>query len=135
MAKGYENLIPNNLRSKEEVRAHSRKGGIRSGETRRAQRTFREITKQLLQCTIADPEEIAKAGVILPNVDPKDFTAKMSVVLAMIKEARKGNVNAGKLVQEMAGEVDPVANITINQNDPKDIKKAVKEVKDLLKDL
>ena len=42
MAGGHENLIPQNMRTKEEQRAVATMGGKASGETRRKQKTLRE---------------------------------------------------------------------------------------------
>ena len=41
-----KNLIPANLRSKEEVRKNSSKGGINSGKTRRFKKEMREILEK-----------------------------------------------------------------------------------------
>ena len=43
-----DNLIPNSKRSPEELREMTRKGGIASGEARRAKRDMRERMKMML---------------------------------------------------------------------------------------
>lgn len=43
-----DNLIPNNKRSPEEVRENGRKGGVKSGEARRAKADMRELMKLAL---------------------------------------------------------------------------------------
>ena len=50
--KGHENLIPFSDRSKEEARESGRKGGIASGEARRAKRDMRELMKMMLEESI-----------------------------------------------------------------------------------
>ena len=47
--KGHDNLIPMNMRSKDEARESGRKGGIASGEARRAKRDMRERMKMMLE--------------------------------------------------------------------------------------
>ena len=49
-----KNLIPNSERSPKEVRENGRKGGIRSGEVRREQKTYRDMAKAMLSATITD---------------------------------------------------------------------------------
>lgn len=44
-----DNLIPNSKRSPEELREMTRKGGIASGEARRAKRDMRERMKMMLE--------------------------------------------------------------------------------------
>ena len=46
--KGQENLIPANLRSKDEVRKNSSKGGKKSGEVRREKRLLKDTILMLL---------------------------------------------------------------------------------------
>lgn len=43
-----QNLIPNSQRSPKEVRENGRKGGIASGKTRKAKKSFREAAKWVL---------------------------------------------------------------------------------------
>lgn len=47
--KGEENLIPMNMRSKDEARETGRKGGIASGEARRAKKSLANIAKEIAQ--------------------------------------------------------------------------------------
>lgn len=47
--KGHDNLIPMNMRSKEEARESGRKGGKASGEARRRKRDMRELMKLMLE--------------------------------------------------------------------------------------
>ena len=92
-----ENLIPMSERSKEEVREIGRKGGINSGKARREKKLFKEaIEKQLGQ-----------------SLD--------SMVLAMIKQAKKGNVQAITFLRDTIGEkptdkidADLTADVNIN---------------------
>ena len=48
-ANGVENLIPFSERTKEEARESGRRGGIASGEARRAKRDMRERMKLMLE--------------------------------------------------------------------------------------
>lgn len=44
-----QNLIPNSQRSREELQAMGRKGGIRSGEVRRHNRELEKMAKWILE--------------------------------------------------------------------------------------
>jgi len=60
---GQENLIPFTERSKEEVRAMNKKGGINSGKARREKKLFREALISALKST--DKTTGNKVGVDL----------------------------------------------------------------------
>ncbi len=48
------NLIPNSERSPEELREMGRKGGIKSGESRRRKRELKKLAKMLIDKQIAE---------------------------------------------------------------------------------
>lgn len=82
-----------NLRtlSPSEAREQGRRGGIRSGEVRRERKALREALEEAL----ALPCEVE--GVELTNVE--------AVAVALVKEAREGNVSA---FRELRNTVDGV---------------------------
>ena len=95
-----KNLIPNSERSPKEVRENGRKGGIKSGQVRREQKTYREIAKAMLSAQITDPkmlEEMAKYGI--EGTDLKAYT-----LLGMIKASGNGSHNALDRLMELIGE-------------------------------
>ena len=97
-----KNLIPNSERSPKEVRENGRKGGIKSGQVRREQKTYREMAKAMLSARITDPkmlEEMAKYGI--EGTDLKAYT-----LLGMIKASAEGSHNAFDRLLELAGEKD-----------------------------
>ena len=97
-----KNLIPNSERSPSEVRENGRKGGIKSGEVRRDQKTYREMAKAMLSAQITDPkmlEEMAKYGI--EGTDLKAYT-----LLGMIKASAEGSHNAFDRLLELTGEKD-----------------------------
>ena len=77
-----DNLIPNSERSPEEVRENGRKGGIKSGETRRKRKTLREELLALLETN--------------------QYQEKMS--LSLIKQAIDGNTKAFEVIRDSIGE-------------------------------
>lgn len=75
----------------EEQRERARRAGKKSGEVRRARKTFREEMLELLQVTS-------------PDSDGKPHTQQELILAAMIKEARGGNVKAYEAVHSTIGE-------------------------------
>ena len=95
-----KNLIPNSERSPTEVRENGRRGGIKSGQVRREQKTYREMAKAMLSAQITDPkmlEEMAKYGI--EGTDLKAYT-----LLGMIKASAEGSHNAFDRLMELIGE-------------------------------
>ena len=95
-----KNLIPNSERSPKEVRENGRKGGIRSGEVRREQKTYRDMAKAMLSATITDENilnELKSYG--LSETDVKAYT-----LLGMIKASGNGSHNAFDRLMELIGE-------------------------------
>lgn len=108
---GQENLIPMSERSKEEVRAIARKGGINSGETRRKKKTMRETLEQML-------DEVAN---IEGNKDK--LTYRQLATLGLLKGAVQGNNANYKTILETIGEIQesqstttPTLNVNIIDN-------------------
>ena len=95
-----KNLIPNSERSPKEVRENGRKGGIKSGQVRREQKTYREMAKVMLSATITDENilnELQSYG--LSETDVKAYT-----LLGMIKASGNGSHNAFDRLMELIGE-------------------------------
>ena len=95
-----KNLIPNSERSPKEVRENGRKGGIKSGQVRREQKTYREMAKAMLSATIKDKkilDELQAYG--LSETDVKAYT-----LLGMIKASGNGSHHAFDRLMELIGE-------------------------------
>jgi hypothetical protein len=107
-----ENLIPCSERSKSEAREISRKGGIKSGESRRAKKTVKECLKMYSEMKITSPEmkSALKASGI---ADTEEMTYAVAMALQFITAAMRGNSQMARLVMEMMGEIDQ-NNITVN---------------------
>ena len=77
-----QNLIPNSQRTPQELREMTRKGGIRSGEVRRARKTLAEELLALLS--------------------KGDTQERMS--LAQLEKALKGDTKAYEVIRDTIGE-------------------------------
>ena len=112
--KGYENLIPFTERSKDEVREINRKGGIKSGEARRAKKTVKECLKMYSEMKVTSPE--MKAALKASGIaDTEEMTYAVAMALQFITAAMRGNSQMARLVMEMLGEVNQnQTNINVN---------------------
>ena len=98
-----ENLIPNNERSPNEVRENGRKGGIASGEARRAKRDLRKALEMLLEKDFTDE-------------NGKTITGTEAVTAKLFEQAMKGNVKAFETLRSTVGQ-DPVQKVMVAEVD------------------
>lgn len=87
-----QNLIPNSERSPSEVRANGRKGGIASGEARRAKKTLREIMEIYGQMPA---EELAGAS---------NDEAVVVAQYKLAKSDKPGSTGAASFIRDTKGE-------------------------------
>ena len=107
-----KNLIPLNQRTKSEQREIARQGGIKSGEVRREQKSYREMAKVMLSATITDENilnELQAYG--LSETDVKAYT-----LLGMIKASGNGSHNAFDRLMELIGEKEQNQNENVIAN-------------------
>ena len=122
MAKGHENLIPMNQRSKEEARELGQKGGIASGETRREKATMRKTLEMMLASKNNEG--------MLYNDD-----VALGLIANAIDRTKGGNPEAYKTIAKMLGELDKedssneTPNVMINIVDNTNLEKALYEEK------
>ena len=117
-----ESLIPNSKRTKEELREQCRRGGVKSGEARRARKTVRTAILDVLYAKspenpdhiVLDDMAVACARRILEKGDPDELEKLLAIAgmtqeekrrekeskrrdeeLALKKQAVNGNMNAG----------------------------------------
>ena len=94
-----KNLIPNSERSPREVRENGKKGGIASGEARRAKKSLREAMQILME---AD----------LTGKDGKTMTGTEAMAAKAFQAALKGDWKAWELVRDTAGQ-KPVERVMV----------------------
>ena len=116
-----KNLIPFNQRTESEKREIAKKGGKKSGEVRREQKTYREMAMAMLSAQITDPkmlEEMAKYGI--EGTDLKAYT-----LLGMIKASGNGSHNAFDRLMMLVGEETQTT--TSEQEKQANLLKAIQE--------
>lgn len=99
--KRCDNLIPTNKRSMEEVRANSRKGGIKSGETRRKLKSIKQILTYIDNQTVPDEQALTIKQFF--NIDNPTF--RETVFATLYSQILKGEIKAIELYLKLKGEL------------------------------
>lgn len=99
-----------------------REAAMASNKAQAERKTFAETLRTLLMMELTD------------NNGHK-VTTREAISTALIKKALSGNIAAYSEIRDTLGEKAPETNVIIQSADPADIKKSVKEVKDLLGEL
>ena len=116
-----KDLIPLNQRTKDEQKKICSKGGKKSGEVRREQKTYRDMAKAMLSATITDENilnELKAYG--LSETDVKAYT-----LLGMIKASGNGSHNAFDRLMMVVGEESQTT--TSEQEKQANLLKAIQE--------
>ena len=116
-----KDLIPLNQRTKDEQKKICSKGGKKSGEVRREQKTYRDMAKAMLSATITDENilnELQAYG--LSETDVKAYT-----LLGMIKASGNGSHNAFDRLMMLVGEETQAT--TSEQEKQANLLKAIQE--------
>lgn len=104
-------VTPASERSPEERRENGRKGGIASGESKRAKKAMRERLEILLGMSLkggkgADIEAIKNFA----DIKGKNITVEDAMLVAQIQKALKGDTTAAAFVRDTSGQ-NPVQKI------------------------
>jgi hypothetical protein len=103
MPKGRkENLIDTAHRTEEELREMTRKGGIKSGESRRRKKTMREALEFLMYK--AELSEALKQRMKDEGIKDEDMNHQMAITRSLIAKAEAGDVQAYNAICAMIGE-------------------------------
>lgn len=116
MAKGHENLIPLNKRSKEAQRKIQSMGGQASKEAARRKKSLKELTQMLLENPVFSDEAKKNIKMLFPNVDTEDLTNSMAMTANILLSAitskdLKEKVKAAEYLRDTAGQ-KPETNVT-----------------------
>lgn len=99
-----EYLIPNSQRSPQELREQCRKGGIKSGETRRRRKTQREYLQQALDINIKDIPQLKKLGEKMGLEVDKCTLQQLLTIKLLLNTANKSDISSLKDVTALLGE-------------------------------
>lgn len=117
-----KNLSKGNRFNKETARQAGKIGAVASNRVQAEKKTFAETLKALLMIELTD-----SSG--------NKVTTREAISTALIKKALSGNIAAYSEIRDTLGEKAPETNVIIQANDSADVKKSIKEVKDLLGEL
>lgn len=114
---GKDNLIPMNQRTEEEQREIASKGGKASVEARRRKKTMREN----LEILLALPLQGGKSADIEKAKDLKSFsnanmTVEQALIMAQIKKAAKGDLDAFEAIRDLIGEKVSKTEVSVQNN-------------------
>lgn len=96
------NLIPSNKRTPSERREIARKAGIKSGEVRRAKKTFRTLFEDFGEMKITD--EGLKEGLKKAGIEEEEMVNKVAIAFSMYLKAISGDTRAFELIRDTMGE-------------------------------
>lgn len=111
---GQENLIPMSERSKEEVRAIARKGGINSGKARAEKKRMKEIIELVLKMPLntgeaANIEQISSFA----EIKGKNLSVEQAMIIQQTQKALKGDLQALTFLRDTSGQ-KPADQIEMN---------------------
>lgn len=109
-----DNLVQNQNLSHEERIAACRRGGLKSGETRRAKKDMKTLARFILDTPLTTEDEI-RAELESRGI-PK--TEAAAVLLAQLRRARTGDTEAARFLRDTSGQ-KPVDNVAIGNLDDK----------------
>lgn len=113
MANGIENL---RTPTTAEARDMGRKGGIASGKARREKKAMKDTLEALLSMPIADGAADDVADIqSLAEIKGKNISVQEAIMLAQIKKAMKGDLQAAIFVRDSSGN-KPADGLNINGN-------------------
>lgn len=137
MAKGHENLIPLNKRSKEAQRKIQSMGGKACREKNRKKKTLKELTLLLLENPVVSEDAKAQIKLLFPNVDTEDLTNGMAMTANILLSAitskdLKEKVKAAEYLRDTAGQ-KPETSVTVekvfvSEKEQEETLKHIKEV-------
>lgn len=94
-----QNLRPSEYKLSQE---EAKRGGQKSGETRRRKRTLKEQMEMLLSLPVQDPA--TKDFIESLGIDSTEINNALAITLSMYQEALKGNTKAFELIRDTIGE-------------------------------
>ena len=98
-----QDLIPLDRRTKDEQKEIAKKGGVKSGETRRRKSALKQIAKQFLDSN-TDREDLR--DLLIAKGFDEEQTNAAALILQIANEAFSGNIRAAELLIRLSGE-DP----------------------------
>lgn len=109
-----KNLVPP-FQSPSEAREKGRKGGIKSGESKRRKKSMQELAQAMLSCRVTD--DALKSKFESLGFDTKKMTMAEAMIAGQVMEAMK-NPNSFKLLLELVEPRDEIKTDTVEDLSP-----------------
>ena len=94
------------FKSGEEAATAGRKGGIKSGESKRAKKNMKEIAKQLMEAPVSTSMKHIKSDLDRMGIEKTDQTYQAAIVVRLINKAMAtGDTSTVRMIGEMAGQM------------------------------
>ena len=85
--------------SSNEARENGRKGGVASGKSRKAKKTFGEIMSVLLEMPVTDESELALLERL--GFEKDDMRHDVVLMVGLLNRAKQGDAKAFEIIQSM----------------------------------
>lgn len=115
--KNQSNLIPVSSRTSDELREMTRKGGIKSGESRRKKKLLRELLDAALDTTMRDKD----GGMILNPNTGKRMTQREAGMVKLARKFANGDAKAIEQTARLLGEWEETMNINADVSTQSDV--------------
>lgn len=90
------------FKSGENAAENGRKGGIASGESKRAKKTMREVAEIALRMTVSTGKKTSIEDIkSLAKVKGKNVTVQEALILTLVKNGLAGNMKALQMLLEL----------------------------------
>jgi hypothetical protein len=99
-----EDLIPFSERSKQEAKELGRRGGIKSGETRRAKRLAKDVASLVLSLQAPISPTARKDLAERWKIDEDDVDVLFVSLTSLATKAMKGDTKSFEVIRDTAGE-------------------------------
>lgn len=97
--KSFKDMTP------EERKEHGRRGGIKSGETKRRKKAMKDVLEMLLSMPIKDGKESDLESIgNFTAIKGKNITVNEAMLIAQIQRALQGNVQSAEFIRDTSGQ-------------------------------
>lgn len=100
-----QNLIPfTSDQDREEAKKNGKKGGVASGEVRRAKKSMQELAKIILNLSIENGEIHSVENIqSIAETKGKNLTVDQAILLKQVEKALKGDLQSATFIRDTSG--------------------------------
>lgn len=115
-----QNLKPfTSDQNREEAKKNGAKGGRASGEARRRKKTMRENLELILSMPLKNGKsDNIEDAEDLQSFSGANMTVEQALIMAQVKKAAKGDLNAFEAIRDLIGEKVTKSEVSVQSNNP-----------------